>query len=226
VLATIAALAPATLVDVRQTPLHAHRVEQAVALVAPLAAPIPILLTRIRRPLPNASSFGVIVACRRKPVSMPPCFTATTWSPSRFSLTMAGRIIKTNAPTSLSLKLQRTSYTWAVTLQTTKTLESIFLASISCRVLFLGRVQDILSGGLSTWRALCLKGCFSVFFVIFSLSVSVDGSTFFSLPDGLRHLFGDHNPYSILHIPYSMLYAIYDLEGSNGVNLQSRWHGI
>jgi hypothetical protein len=34
-------------------------------------------------------------------------------------------------------------------------------------------------------------------------------------------IYGDHNPYSILHIPYSMLYAIYDLEGSNDVNLQS-----
>ena len=43
------------------------------------------------------------------------------------------------------------------------------------------------------------------------------GSTFFSLPDGLRHLFRDHNPYSMLHIPYSMLYVIYDLEGSNAV---------
>ena len=28
-------------------------------------------------------------------------------------------------------------------------------------------------------------------------------------------------PYSILHTPYSMLYVIYDLEGSNDVNLQS-----
>jgi hypothetical protein len=34
-------------------------------------------------------------------------------------------------------------------------------------------------------------------------------------------IYGDHNPYSILHIPYSMLYEIYDLEGSNDVNLQS-----
>jgi hypothetical protein len=33
--------------------------------------------------------------------------------------------------------------------------------------------------------------------------------------------YGDHNPYSILHIPYSMLSVIYDLEGSNDVNLQS-----
>jgi hypothetical protein len=58
---------------------------------------------------------------------------------------------------------------------------------------------------------------------IANLGVSIfrDGSTFFSLPDGVRHLFGDHNPYSMLHIPYSMLYAIYDLEGSNDVNLQS-----
>ena len=33
---------------------------------------------------------------------------------------------------------------------------------------------------------------------------------FFSLPDGLRHLFGDHNPSSIL-----ICCVIYDLEGSN-----------
>ena len=67
----------------------------------------------------------------------------------------------------------------------------------------------------STWRAV------SLFFLCFSLFlVSVAGSTFFSLPDGLRHLFRDHNPYSILRIPYSMLYVIYDLEGSNAVNPQ------
>ena len=77
------------------------------------------------------------------------------------------------------------------------------------------------------WRAIYSEGstlgglflsflCFSLFLV------SVAGSTFFSLPDGLRHLFRDHNPYSILHIPYSMLYVIYDLEGSNAVNPQVR----
>ena len=73
---------------------------------------------------------------------------------------------------------------------------------------------DYLFGGLSAWRA--------VFFVcVIFFPVSVDGSTFSSLPDGLRHFYGDHNPYSILHISYSMLYVIYDLEGSNDVNLQS-----
>jgi hypothetical protein len=153
VLATIAALAAATLVDVCQTPLHAHRVEPAVALVAPLTVPIPILLTRIRRPLPNVSSFDAIVACRRKPVSMPPCFTATTWSPSRFCLTLAARIIKTNTPTSLSLKLQRTSCTWSVTLQTTKTLESILFCLYICRALFFGSVQ-----GHLIWRSIYLEG--------------------------------------------------------------------
>ncbi len=38
-------------------------------------------------------------------------------------------------------------------------------------------------------------------------------------------IYGDHNPYSILHIPYSMLYAIYDLEGSNDVNL-NKFQGL
>jgi hypothetical protein len=91
-----------------------------------------------------------------------------------------------------------------------------------------------LEGALYVWRNIfCLEGCLlgglyawravSLFFLCFSLFlVSVAGSTFFSLPDGLRHLFRDHNPYSILHIPYSMLYVIYDLEGSNAVNPQVR----
>ena len=82
--------------------------------------------------------------------------------------------------------------------------------------------EHILSGGLSTRRALRLEGCFFVFLCFSLFLVSVAGSTFFSLPDGLRHLFRDHNPYSILHIPYSMLYVIYDLEGSNAVNPQVR----
>ena len=73
-------------------------------------------------------------------------------------------------------------------------------------------VEGYLFGGLSSWRAVF---CVCVFLV------SVDGSPFSSLPDGLRHFYGDHNPYSILHISYSMLYVIYDLEGSNDVNLQS-----
>ena len=81
--------------------------------------------------------------------------------------------------------------------------------------------EHILSGGLSTRRTLRLEGCFSDFLFFSLFLVSVAGSTFFSLPDGLRHLFRDHNPYSILHIPYSELYVIYDLEVSNDVNLQS-----
>jgi len=64
-LATIDALAAVILVAVRPTPLRAHRVAPAVALVAPRVVPIPIGLTKIRRPLPNASSTGAIVACRR-----------------------------------------------------------------------------------------------------------------------------------------------------------------
>ena len=82
--------------------------------------------------------------------------------------------------------------------------------------------EHILSGGLSTRRALCLEGCFSVFLCFSLFLVSVAGSTFFSLPDGLRNLFRDHNPYFILHIPYSMFDVIYDLEGSNAVNPQVR----
>jgi hypothetical protein len=77
-------------------------------------------------------------------------------------------------------------------------------------------LEGYLFGGLSAWTAvffLCVCFCFFL--------VSVDGSPFSSLPDGLRHFYGDHNPYSILHISYSMLYVIYDLEGSNDVNLQS-----
>ena len=45
--------------------------------------------------------------------------------------------------------------------------------------------EHILSGGLSPRRALCLEGCFSVFLCFSLFLVSVAGSTFFSLPDGL-----------------------------------------
>jgi hypothetical protein len=48
----------------------------------------------------------------------------------------------------------------------------------------------------------CLSLCF--------LFVSQGWINFFSLPDGLRHLFGDHNPSSIL-----ICCVIYDLEGNN-----------
>jgi hypothetical protein len=51
--------------------------------------------------------------------------------------------------------------------------------------------------------------CFaSVFLCVFlCLSGLIN---FFSLPDGLRHLFGDHNPSSIL-----ICCVMYDLEGNN-----------
>jgi hypothetical protein len=53
--------------------------------------------------------------------------------------------------------------------------------------------------------------CFASVFLWFFFSVSQGWINFFSLPDGLRHLFGDHhNPSSIL-----ICWVIYDLEGSN-----------
>ena len=63
--------------------------------------------------------------------------------------------------------------------------------------------EHILSGGLSTRSSLRLEGCFSDFLCFSLFLVSVAGSTFFSLPDGLRHL------------------CRYDLEGSNDVTPQS-----
>jgi len=85
-------------------------------------------------------------------------------------------------------------------------------------------LEGYLFGGLYAWRA--------VFFVcvIFSLSclrgwINFLFATRWSTPFMEIiipiPIYGDHNPYSILHIPYSMLYAMYDLEGSNDVNLQS-----
>ena len=78
-------------------------------------------------------------------------------------------------------------------------------------------LEGYLFGGLFAWRAVFFCVCDFVFFL-----VSVAGSTFSSLPDGLRHLM----VYAIfleiiILIPYSILYVIYDLEGSNDVNLQS-----
>ncbi len=58
-----------------------------------------------------------------------------------------------------------------------------------------------------------MEGCCfaSVFLCVLSFfSVSQGWNYFFSLPDGLRHLFGDHNPSSIL-----ICCVVYDLEGSN-----------
>ena len=135
---------------------------------------------------------------------------------------LAARIIKTNARTPLSLKLQRTSCVWAVNLPTTKTFEFFFFVSMSCDALFLGSVQDILSGGLPIWRDLRLEGCFLCVCDFLSfLSPWMDQLSF--RYQMVYIIYGDHNPYSILHIPYSMLYVIYDLEGSNDsdVNLQS-----
>jgi hypothetical protein len=71
--------------------------------------------------------------------------------------------------------------------------------------LAVGSEQGFSFRGLSTWRAVVSLLYFSVFF-----SVSQGWINFFSLPDGLRHLFGDHNPSSIL-----ICCVIYDLEGSN-----------
>ena len=72
-------------------------------------------------------------------------------------------------------------------------------------------LEGYLFGGLFAWRAVLFCVCDFVFFL-----VSVAGSTFSSLPDGLRHFLE-----IIIPIPYSILYVIYDLEGSNDVNLQS-----
>jgi hypothetical protein len=71
---------------------------------------------------------------------------------------------------------------------------------MSYDALFLGSVQDILFGGLSIWRALRLEGCF------------------FCVCDFLSFL----SPWmDQLSFRYQMVYAIYDLEGSNDVNLQN-----
>jgi hypothetical protein len=60
----------------------------------------------------------------------------------------------------------------------------------------------------------CLSGGLS--FCLFSFFSCLPGwIKFFSLPDGLRQLFGDHNPSSIF-----MCCVIYDLEGSNDANPQ------
>ena len=52
--------------------------------------------------------------------------------------------------------------------------------------------------------------CFASVFLCVFFSVSQGWIHFFSLQDGLCHLFGDHNPSSILECS-----VIYDLEGSN-----------
>ena len=55
-----------------------------------------------------------------------------------------------------------------------------------------------------------MEGCCFVSAFSICFSVSQGWINFFSLPDGLRHLYGDHNPSSIF-----MCCVIYDLEGSN-----------
>ena len=160
-LATVVALAAVILVDVPPTPPHAHRAAPAVALVALRVAPIPIGPTRIRRPLSNASSSGVIVACRRKPVSTLRCLFATTKSLRSFFLRLAARIMTTTEPSPFSLKLLRTLCVWAPTLLTTTLITEsplLCLSVLRC-LLFFGSVQDIFFGGLSLWRAIRLEGC-------------------------------------------------------------------
>jgi hypothetical protein len=67
-------------------------------------------------------------------------------------------------------------------------------------------------------RTSSLEGCLSgglFLSVLFYFSCLQGWINFFSLPDGLRHLFVDHNPSSLF-----MCYVIYDLEGSNDANPQ------
>jgi hypothetical protein len=70
--------------------------------------------------------------------------------------------------------------------------------------------------GIFLRRALHVEGCCfaSVFLCVF-FSVSQGWINFFLPPDGLRHLFGDHNPSSI-----RISCVIYDLEGINDANPQ------
>ena len=72
-------------------------------------------------------------------------------------------------------------------------------------VLLLGEYRDFPSDG-SPSGGILFRFCLSLFF----FSVSQGWIHFFSLPDGLCHLFEDHNPSSIL-----ICCVIYDLEGSN-----------
>ena len=112
-------------------------------------------------PLSNASSSGVIVACRRKPVSTLRCLFATTKSLRSFFLRLAARIMTTTEPSPFSLKLLRTLCVWAPTLLTTTLITEsplLCLSVLRC-LLFFGSVQDIFFGGLSLWRAIRLEGC-------------------------------------------------------------------
>ncbi len=84
-----------------------------------------------------------------------------------------------------------------------------FFSLVLCLVV--GSVQGFSFGGLSIWRSVVSLLSFSVFFVL----VSQGWIHFFSLPDGLCHLFGDYNPSSIL-----ICCVIYDLEGVNDTHPQ------
>jgi hypothetical protein len=78
-----------------------------------------------------------------------------------------------------------------------------FSLSLHFCVLFAGSVH-----GLSSLEG-CLSGGLS--FCLFSFFYCLQGwISFISLPDGLRHLFGDHNP-SPLVAPLFMCCVIYDL---------------
>ncbi len=74
--------------------------------------------------------------------------------------------------------------------------------------------EHILSGGMSTRRALRLEGCFSVFFCV---SLSFLSPWLDQLSFRYQMVYAIYLEI-IIHIPYSMLYVIYDLEGSNAVN--------
>ena len=107
---------------------------------------------------------------------------------------------------------------WAPTLLTTTLINESPLLCLSVLRCLLSWERT----GHLIWRAIYLEGyslgglCYFVCVILSFFLVSVAGSTFSSLPDGLRHFLE-----IIIPIPYSILYVIYDLEGSNDVNLQS-----
>ena len=106
-----------------------------------------------------------------------------------------------------------------VTLPTTTPPESTFLC------LYASVLRCLFSWertGHLIWRAIYLEGSMlgGLFFVCVILSVSC-----LRVRGWINFLFATRwsTPFMeiIIHIPYSMLYVIYDLEGSNDVNLQS-----
>ena len=179
--ATIDAPAAVTTVAARRY----HRVPQVALAAAPEALTAGLIATfqrRILRISLNASNFGASKVSPRTLVSSQLCYTVTTWHPSKFSSKLAAQISATNAPTALLLKLLNASCARATNQLATSTTDwFLFVAtsiSVSC---LLGAYTDFLSGGLFTWRVVFLS----------SLRGRID---FSSLPDGLRHLFRDHNP--------------------------------